>query len=178
MYGFTAELALMGLVRWDSTPKGNTGSVERDVVKDVELKTGSVDENNARFANEDQKRLMAEGNGGMWDTTGYTVHSDLMLSVFMEINTILPYQRFAAMLALIWVHPEWVERELMLNSKHSTDYQEVIGDGEEPYTGSVASDVLAEMVDIQHKGFTVYLYQKQEYIDLDIDIQEQICQSW
>jgi hypothetical protein len=34
--------------------------------------------------------------------------------------------------------------------------------GDEPYTGSVASDVLADMVDIQHKGFTVYLYQLQE----------------
>ena len=76
-YGFTAEMALMGLVRWDSTSEGNTGSVERDVVKDVKLKTGSVGE--VRFANEDQRRLMAEGNDGRWNTTGHIVHSDLML---------------------------------------------------------------------------------------------------
>ena len=58
-----------GLARGNSIPQGKTGDVEMDVVKD-------------------QNMLKAEGNDGVWDTTGLTVHSDLMLRVeFMEMDT-------------------------------------------------------------------------------------------
>ena len=102
--------------RYDSIPLGINGDVEKDVVKSVELKTW--------FSIENQNRLKAEGNNGTWDTTGLTVHSDVMLKVeFMEMDINLSYQGFTAMLALIRVrvHPEWVKRELMLSSEHSTE---------------------------------------------------------
>ena len=141
VYGFAAGFILEGLARGNSTPQGKTGDVEMDVVKD-------------------QNRLKAEGNDGVWDTTGLTVHSDLMLRVeFMEMDTNLSYQGFAAMLALIWVHPEWVKRELMLSLEHSTDYQEVV-----VYNSSGDSVVLIDMVDFQHKEVIASLLQKQENI--------------
>lgn len=67
------------------------------------------------------------------------------------------------------------ENTNLLNKKSgTTDFKNglaMIGvGGDEPYTGSVASDVLANIVDIQHKGFTVYLYQQQKYIVLHNDI--------
>ena len=54
----------------------------------------------------------------------------------MDMDTILSYQGFSAMLALVWVHPEWVKSELMLSSEHSIDYQEVVVGIEEPYNSS------------------------------------------
>ena len=40
-----------------------------------------------------------------------------------------------------------MKRELMLSSEHSTDYQEVVVNGEELYNSSGDSDVLTDMVD-------------------------------
>ena len=84
LLGLISKLEILeGLARGDSIPQGKTGDVERDVVKNVGLKTGSIYENNARFNIEDQNRLKAEGDDERGNTRGLI---GLMLMFLIQLK--------------------------------------------------------------------------------------------